>query len=160
MITTTAIWLTTPELIVTLDDRFGEPTDCYVNGSQVWLRDDGPNDLTFEWRLHPVAGYVKPRGVSTVDVFGQVALALGQGETSANDPTTLVDPTTLWDGLEAFCAYDDEISAELLHIHVIAALGIEPLAVGDVDHDKIGDAWEREEGRRSVITDLRTHLNV
>jgi hypothetical protein len=154
VITTTAIWLTNPGLIIALDDRFGEPTDCYVNGSQVWLRDDGPNDITFEWRLHPVAGYVKPKGVPTVDVFGQIALALGQGETDA------VDPTTLWDGLEAFCAYNDEITAEVLRIHVVTALGIEPLAVGDVDHDKIGDAWEREEGRRSVIGDLRAQLDV
>jgi hypothetical protein len=96
----TAIWLVSDELVVALDDRFGEPTDAYVNGSQVWLRDDGPDGLTLEWRLHPVASYVKPEGVPTVDVFGRIALSLSEG----NDP--LAAPVTLWEGLEAFSAYD------------------------------------------------------
>jgi hypothetical protein len=150
----TAIWLVSDELVVALDDRFGEPTDAYVNGSQVWLRDDGPDGLTLEWRLHPVASYVKPEGVPTVDVFGRIALSLSEG----NDP--LAAPVTLWEGLEAFSAYDDEIEAETLRQHVVAALGIEPFAVGRVDHELIGDAWERDEGRRSVVADLRVQLGV
>src|SRR5437763_751618 len=35
------VWDATPELIVTLDERFGESTDAYVHGSLVWLRDGG-----------------------------------------------------------------------------------------------------------------------
>jgi hypothetical protein len=151
---TTAIWLINPALIIALDDRFGETTDAYVNGSQVWLRDDGPNNITLEWRLHPVASYVKPKGVPTNDVFGRLALALAQGE------APYIEPTTLWDGLEAFAAYDEEIDEANLRVHVVRALGIEPFAVGQVDHEQIGDAWERDEGRRSVVDDLRRQLGM
>ncbi len=154
MIVSSAIWLIAPELLVALDDRFGEPTDTYVNGSQVWLRDDLPDGLTIEWRLHPVAGYVRPNGVPTVEVFGRVALALAQGE------SPLADPSTLWDGLEAFPAFYDEVSVDVLREVVTRTLGIAPLAVGEVDHEKIGDAWERDEGRRSVVDDLRQQLGV
>ena len=38
----TCVWKASPELLLRLDERFGEPVDTYVNGSQVWLRDDGP----------------------------------------------------------------------------------------------------------------------
>ena len=31
----TCVWRATPELVVALDARFGEPVDAYVNGSQV-----------------------------------------------------------------------------------------------------------------------------
>ena len=52
----TCVWRASPAVIVALDERFGEPVDAYVNGSQTWLRDDGPGGITLEWRLHPVAG--------------------------------------------------------------------------------------------------------
>jgi hypothetical protein len=42
----TCVWRATPSLVVALDDRFGEPVDAYVNGSQTWLRDDGPGGAT------------------------------------------------------------------------------------------------------------------
>ncbi|MGH9094325.1 MAG: hypothetical protein ACRDXE_04120, partial [Acidimicrobiales bacterium] len=72
----TCVWRARPEVIVALDDRFGEPVDAYVNGSQVWLRDDGPGGLTVEWRLHPVAGYQRPARVGIYEVFAAAALAL------------------------------------------------------------------------------------
>src|SRR4051794_1803243 len=61
----TCVWRTTPALIVALDERFGEPTDAYVNGSQTWLRDDGPTGTTLEWRFHPRGGGVRPPGLDT-----------------------------------------------------------------------------------------------
>ena len=70
------------------------------------------------------------------------------------------DPSTLWDGLEAFPAFYDEVSNDVLRETVARVVGSEPLAVGDVDHEKIGDAWERDEGRRSVIDDLRQQLGA
>ena len=154
MLVSSAIWLLTDELVIALDDRFAEPTDAYVNGAQVWLRDDGPNGLTLEWRLHPVASYVKPKGIPTVELFGTIALALSQGQTP---PVAAAD---LWDGLEVFSAYGDEIDTDTLRACMVSALGIEPFAVGMVDHERIGDDWEREEGRRSVIADLRIQLDV
>src|ERR1700728_3921297 len=93
-----ALWRVRPEVIVALDDRFGEPVDAYVNGAQVWLRDDGPGGITLEWRLHPVAGYRRPPRTGTYEVFAGVALALATG---ATPPAPLSD---LWEGLEVFPA--------------------------------------------------------
>ena len=149
----TCVWRTTPALIVALDDRFGEPTDAYVNGSQTWLRDDGPGGATLEWRLHPVPAYVRPDGVDVYDVFGTVALALGTG----GEPPAPVE--SLWDGLEAFPAYDDEIEPAPLAAAVTASLGIEPDAAGLVDHTAIGDAWERSGGALSIVDALLRELS-
>src|SRR3954447_18043113 len=92
------LWTVTPELLLALDDRFGEPVDTYVNGSQVWLRDDGPGGATLEWRLHPVPGYQRPPAVGHDEIFTTTALAIAQG---AEPPAP---PEALWDGLEAFAA--------------------------------------------------------
>ena len=63
-LTPTCVWRAERlRLVVALDDRFGEPVDAYVNGSQVWLRDDGPGGVTVEWRLHPVAAYRLPESL-------------------------------------------------------------------------------------------------
>ncbi len=48
VLVSTCVWRTTPHLIVALDERFGEPVDAYVNGSQVWFRDDGPEGITLD----------------------------------------------------------------------------------------------------------------
>jgi hypothetical protein len=140
-------------LIVALDERFGEPTDAYVNGSQTWLRDDGPGGVTLEWRLHPVAGYRRPPTSDVYEIFGAVALALGIGE----EPPAPLE--LLWDGLEAFPAYDDdEVEPAPLSAAVSDALGIEPDSVGLVDHDRIGEAWERAGGKLSVVDALFREL--
>src|SRR5437588_535997 len=55
-LTAACVWRVRPALITALDDRFGAPVDAYVNGSQVWLRDDGPGSITLEVRPHPGAG--------------------------------------------------------------------------------------------------------
>ena len=65
----TCVWRISPALVLALDERFGDPVDAYLNGAQVWLRDDGPGESTLEWRLHPVAGYRRPEGVSHHDVL-------------------------------------------------------------------------------------------
>ena len=89
----TCVWLATPALVVALDGRFGPPVDTYVNGSQVWLRDDGPGDVTVEWRLHPVAGYRRPHGLETEEVFEVTADAFGQG----SDPPAPLDRLVVHD---------------------------------------------------------------
>ena len=66
----------------------------------------------------------------------------------------------LWDGLEAFPAYDDEVEPAMLRQHAATALGVEPDASGLVDHDTVGDAWERDDGRRSIIDDLIAQLTI
>jgi hypothetical protein len=147
-----AVWRARAEVIVSLDERFGEPLDAYVNGSQVWLRDDGPNGLPLEWRLHPVASYVCPNGVGTYEVFSATALAL---ETGADPPAPL---DKLWDGLEVFAAYDDELEPQTLRGAVTLALGIEPDASGLVDHETIADEWEKSGGAVSIVDDLLRQL--
>jgi hypothetical protein len=148
VLTPTCVWLTTPELIVALDATFGEPVDAYVNGSQVWLREDGPGEITLEWRLHPIAGYLRPDGLDTYEVFSTIALALAIGDRPP------VAPERLWDGLEAFPAYGNDIEPAPLAAAAAAALGIAPDASGLVDHRSIGDEWERAGGRVSIVEAL------
>jgi hypothetical protein len=148
----TCVWRASPELLLALDERFGEPVDTYVNGSQVWLRDDGPGGAALEWRLHPVAGYRRPPGLATEEVFDVVTRALAAGE----DPP--VPLGSLWDGLEAFAAYDDEIEPAILAAVCAGALGRPPDAAGLADHDLIGDRWEQSGGATSIVDALLDQL--
>ena len=140
-------------MIVALDERFGEPVDAYVNGSQTWLHDDGPGGITIEWRLHPVAGYRKPDGLDTYEVFASVALAIEMGD----EPPARVE--ALWDGLESFAVHDDEVEPAPLSAAAEAALGIEPDRSGMVDHDAIADEWERSKGQTSIVDALFHQLD-
>jgi hypothetical protein len=148
----TCVWRARPDLVVALDERFGEPVDAYVNGSQVWLRDDGPGGVTLEWRLHPVPGYERPPTLTTYDVFPSVALALATGD----EPPVPVE--ALWDGLEAFAAYGDELEPATLAAAATEALGIAPDAAGLADHERVGDDWERSGGRTSIVGALLDQL--
>lgn len=154
MLTPTCVWRATAELIVALDVRFGEPVDAYVNGAQVWLRDDGPGGITLEWRLHPVASYQRPNGVDTYDVFSAVAAALADG----TDPPARLDE--LWDGLEAFAAYGEELEPATLAAAATDALDIAPDAAGLVDHQAIADRWEKSKGATSIVTELLEQLGT
>jgi hypothetical protein len=148
------VWRISPALVGALDARLGEPHDAYVNGSQTWLRPDGPGGETIEWRLHPVAGYVRPKGVDTHEVFAAVAFALAAGE----EPVAPVE--ALWDGLEAFPAYGDDVEPAPLRAALADRLGIPPDAGGLVDHQRIGDEWERTGGKVSIIADLLAQLET
>lgn len=151
----TCVWRISDDLIRQLDTRFGDPADAYVNGSQTWLRDDGPGGATLEWRLHPVPRYERPAGVTShYDVFPTVAFALAGGE----EPAT--DPASLWDGLEAFPAYDDEVEPAQLAASTAEALGIAPDATGLVDHDRIADQWERTGRSVSIVDALLDQLTT
>ena len=68
-LTSTCVWRLTPALVMALAERFGDPVDAYVNGSQTWLRDDGPGEIAIEWRLHPVAGYHKPDDIDVAQLY-------------------------------------------------------------------------------------------
>ena len=150
----TCVWRVTPQLVCRLDDAFGPPLDTYVNGSQVWLREDGPGEVVIEWRLHPVAGYRRPKGVATEEVFELAASALATG---AAPPAPLEQ---LWDGLEAFAAYGDEVEPAGLANACAAALGATPDAAGLVDHDRLGDEWERTGGAISITDALLAELTA
>jgi hypothetical protein len=119
----------------------------------VWLREDGPNQEMVEWRLHPVPGYERPPGLATDDVFPSAALALARG----SEPPVPLD--RLWDGLEAFCAYGDDVEPARLATACTLLLGLEPDAVGVADHQRIGDEWEASRRRISIIEALLDELS-
>ena len=146
------VWAISEPLVIALDDRFGEPVDAYVNGAQVWLRDDGPNGVGLEWRLHPGAGFHLPAGVDHHDLLAAVVFALRAG-----DPPP-ARPSALWGGLEAFACYGDEVEPARLAAECTEALGLAPDAYGLVDHDAIGDEWENTAGDMSVVERLFAQL--
>jgi hypothetical protein len=151
-LTPTCLWRINDALVTALDARFGEPTDAYVNGSQTWLRDDGPGGEAIEWRLHPVAGFRRPDDLGVHELFESVAFALATGE------PPLASPASLWDGLEAFAAYGDEVEPAPLAAALGEALGIAPDAFGLVDHQRLGDDWESSHGELSLLDALLAQL--
>ncbi len=159
----TTLWTITPALVTALDAHLDAPVDSYVNGSQVWLTAGGPGDVTLEWRLHPVAGYRTPRGLSHYDVWEAVVDAL-----DVADPATAADAialgeetrplTALWEGLECYCAHGDDLEPQPLARAVTAALGIEPDYFGLVDHEVVGAEFERTGGAVSLVALLVDQL--
>ena len=162
MRTASAVWRSSPELVLALDEKFGPPVDSYVNGSQTWLLDNGPGGITLEWRLHPVAAYHPPAGLSHYDLWERVVAQLHAG----GDPGALAlgeerrALESLWEGLEAFAPYGDEVEPVTLAQAASAAIGRVPDATGLVDHDRVGDAWERARGDVSIVGLLLEELRA
>ncbi len=148
----TCVWKISAELIAALDVRLGEPTDAYVNGSHTWFRDDGPAGSAIEWRLHPVADFQRPKGVSPYELWERTVWALRIGE----PPPAPVEQ--LWDGLEAFPGFGDEIEPIPLAASCTEIIGLAPDAYGVVDHDSIGDVWEATEGKVGIVAALLSQL--
>jgi hypothetical protein len=108
--------------------------------------------VALEWRLHPVAAYRRPPGLATEEVFDTVTRALAAGD----EPPLPLD--RLWEGLEAFAAYDDEVEPATLASACTDALGRPPDAAGLADHDVIGDRWEQSGGATSIVAALFDQL--
>ena len=163
--TPAAVWRTTPELVLALDEHLGTPVDSYVNGTQTWLTGDlivDGEEATLEWRLHPVAGFRTPGGLSHYDLWETVVSALARG----TDPAALVlgsderSLTSLWDGLECFPAHGEELEPAKLSAAARDQLPLPSDAAGLVDHERIGAAWERSAGRISIVELLLSELGV
>jgi len=173
-----AVWVVCPDLVLALDERLGPPGDSYVNGSQVWLTDDGPGGMTLEWRLHPAPGYSTPRSLSTYDVWDAVVDQLSGADRLAEDGDSIgddagggADPARLtlgaesrslismWEGLECYPASGDEPEPAPLSAAAIVALGIPPDRSGLVDHDSIADEWERSNRAVSIVALLLAQLS-
>ena len=139
-------------------DRLGPPLDSYLNGSQTWLTETA--GVTLEWRLHPVSGYRLPDGLSHYDLWDAVLDQLVEEA----DPAALRLGTEtrglsgLWDGLECFAAHGDDLEPATLAGAAQSELGLDPDAAGLVDHDRIGDAWERTGGGVSIVELLLEQL--
>ena len=66
--------------------------------------------------------------------------------------------TGLWDGLECFAAYGDDLEPQSLASLATGRLGRAPDAAGLVDHEQIGDAWEAARGKVSIVALLLEQL--
>src|SRR5918912_957492 len=130
----TAVWRIRPELVSALAERLGEPVDRYVNGSQTWFTET-PGGVALEWRLHPGAGDGLAKGLTHNDVW-DVAVESAIGDVRLR-------PEDVWDGLECFAAYGDDIEPATLAAAATQELGVAPDATGLVDHMAVGDEWER-----------------
>jgi hypothetical protein len=154
----TALWPISPGLVNALDERLGAPVDSYVNGSQTWFTGE---DEILEWRLHPVAAYEAPKDLSHYDLWEKVVDELHAG--AAADALTLGGTTralaSLWEGLECFPAYGDDLEPATLSRRATEALGVAPELCGLVDHDSVGDAWERANGTVSIVELLTAQLS-
>ena len=154
-----AVWPVSAALVAALDDRFGLPVDSYLNGTQTWLTDDGPGGETLEWRLHPVGGFAAPP-LSHHDLWETVVSALHDGANPdalalGGEPRPL---SSLWEGLECFPAFGDDLEPAVLAASATAALGIAPDAAGLVDHAGIGERWEHSKRAASITAMLRDEL--
>ncbi len=162
MRTASAVWTCSPGLVIALADHLGVPTDNYLNGTQTWLADRGPGGTTIEWRLHPVAAYRPPEELSHYDLWDLVVDQLRAGVdpgalTLGEERRALV---SLWDGLEMFPAYGDEIEPAVLAGIGTEVLGLAPDAAGLVDHARIGEAWERAGRGVSIVSLLLEELRA
>jgi hypothetical protein len=156
----TAVWRIAPELVDALDAQLGPPVDGYVNGTQTWLTDTGPGALTLEWRLHPVAGYRPPEGVSPYELWDEVTGQLAAGADPASLPlgTERRPLTSLWDGLECYAVDVSDLEPAPLAAAAAETIGRAPDASGLVDHERIGSAWERARGGVSIVALLFEEL--
>jgi hypothetical protein len=159
--TATTVWRISPALVAALDAHLGPPVDGYVNGTQTWLTDTGPGDVTLEWRLHPVSGFRPPAGIGPYELWDEVTGQLAAGADPASLPLggERRPLTSLWDGLECY-AVDEPVEPAPLTAAVTATLGLAPDASGLVDHARIGSTWERSRGAVSIVALLLEELQA
>jgi hypothetical protein len=97
------------------------------------------------------------------DLFELVLQGLAEVEDPATQPfalggerRTLVE---VWEILEVFPAFGDELSPEALVVAAAAALGGRaPEVAGLADHDRLGDLWKGSRGDFSVGAVLLAEL--
>jgi len=133
-----------PELLKLLIERLSDPVDSYWNGSHTWFTSAGDND--FEWRLHPISGFKMPEASRPEELLD---LAL-EGQ---------IDIEHYWEGLEVFSLSEEPCTLEELHDHIFGKLEIELDAIGLVDHETIGNDFERNSGNISIIKLLKDQIS-
>lgn len=150
-------------LVEALDVRLGPPLDSYVRGWQVWLEDHGPDGATFEWRLHPPAGFAMPRGVDPHDLFGEVLAALADVDDPATDELTLGAERRplhrIWEVLEVFPAFRDDLDPAVVAGVATRQLDRPPAVAGRADHARLGDLFKGRRGDFSVGAALLAALD-
>lgn len=161
----TCVFAVDAELIEALERAYGPPIDSYLNGWQVWIEptpllDEEGDEVQLEYRLHTPAGFSQPEGVSHHDLWdvvveqlaaGAEVLELGEDERRVRD---------LWVLLEVYPAFGDDITPDDIAAVVAEDLGREPIAVGQVDHGRLGAVWKRTKGRFDLAGALLDELGV
>lgn len=151
---TTCAYRVDAALIEQLDAHLGPPLDSYVRGWQVWLEPNGPQGQTLEWRLHPPAGFVMPRGVDPHDLFDVVLQGLAEPGEDFPAGTQRCSLAQVWDALEVFPAFPDPaqpvLPSALVQAAAAALGGRLPDVAGHVDHARLGDLWKGKRGDFSV----------
>ena len=142
------------ELVERLDARLGPPLDSYVRGWQVWLEPHGPSGETLEWRLHPPAGFSMPRGVNPHDLFEVVLAGIADSPDPSAEPLDLGEEArplgAVWEVLEVFPTFGDDIGPAALIEAAERALGRRPDRAGHADHGRLGDLFKGQRGNFSV----------
>jgi hypothetical protein len=158
----TTIWRIDPEVVLALDERLGTPLDSYVNGTQTWLVEVEGSELTLEWRLHPVAGFRPPAGLSHYELWDQVVgqLAAGAGPESLELGDEVRGLQSIWGGLECFAAYGEDVEPAPLAAAATSLLGRVPYAQGMVDHERLGSEWEHRRGGISLVDAVLEELET
>lgn len=182
-LTPSLVWRISPALLVALDEHLGAPVDSYLNGTQAWLTPeptavpDPTVGITLEWRLHPPAGFRIPNGCTHHDLWDEAqagvaglaaespgAAAPSDAAGDAQSVITVGDEqralASLWEGLECFPAYGDEIEPAALGARAADLLPVAATASGLVDHGRIGSAWEKSGGKSSLVAMLLDELGV
>lgn len=148
-------------LLEALEEAFGPPIDSYLMGWQVWLVDTeiAGADVTLEYRLHPPAGFAQPHGLDHHDLWTEVIVQLADGD---GEQLTLGDEqrrlTEVFDLLEVYPAFGEDLSARDVAGHVESSLGRAPRAAGDVDHERLGGRWKRQRHDFDLPNALRAAL--
>lgn len=138
------------DLLERLDRGLGPPLDAYVRGWQVWLEPNGPAGETLEWRLHPPAGFHVPAGVDHNDLYDVVLQGLADAGNDIPVGAERRGLHELWEVLEVFPAYGDDVEPSALAGAAAEVLGRTADACGRVDHDRLGDLWKGRRGDFSV----------
>ena len=151
--TSACVWRATPAVIVALDERFGEPVDAYVNGSQTWLRDDGPAASRSSGAC--------TRSPATASPRTSTRTRCSPRSRSPSRPATSHRRRSSRCGTASRCSPRTATRSSLRRSAAAAeaALGIEPDRAGLVDHDAIADEWERSRGATSIVDALFAQLN-
>lgn len=126
-----------------LQNKLDEPVDSYWNGSHTWFSD--LKDTQLEWRLHPVANFAMPDASRPEELY-----QLGVEKQ--------IDITHYWEGLEIYTFGDTNLSVEDLVEYATEVLGYAPDASGLVNHEVIGDEFERKSGDISIVSLLLEQL--
>jgi hypothetical protein len=98
--------------------------------------------------------------VSHHDLWDVVTTAVRSGALPDALPLGSEDRSldSLWEGLECFPAYGEELEPAVLAGMARGVVGLAPAAAGLVDHGRVGDEWTRSKGVRSLMDMLYEEL--